>query len=68
MNAVPHANDVQHKQPEPIPLHLRKLVRRLASLPAGQGYTITLFLMPDQGEPLCTVTPLGKVEDCRQAR
>jgi hypothetical protein len=46
------------------PARLRKLMLRLAqALQPGQGYTITIFVLDGDQEPVHTVTPLGKLEN-----
>lgn len=49
--------------PDVIPLRLEKLMKRVAQLTPGMAYTLTLIITSDKGEPVWTVTPLGKLEN-----
>ncbi len=49
------------------PVRLRKLMIRLAQLPLGAVYTITL-IVPDNGEPMHSILPQGKLENYRHAQ
>lgn len=44
------------------PARWRKLVLRLATLVPGMAYTLTVFVLPGDKDPIITVTPLGRIE------
>lgn len=46
-----------------VPDRLRKLMLRLAQLPPGKAYSITVFLADGQSEPTWTVMLLGDIEN-----
>ena len=45
-----------------LPAWVWKFIRRLEKLEPGQAYTVTLIMTQD-GEPIWTVQPAGKVEN-----
>lgn len=50
-----------------IPSRLLKLMLRLAqAMQPGMAYTITVFVLDGDADPVHTVTPLGKIENYRQ--
>lgn len=52
-------------QTEITPKRLHKLMLRLAQLPPGMAYTITLIVLDNESDPVQIITQLGKVENGR---